>query len=258
MIIFQRNSFITVGEVWYDQKPQPAGVDIIEHYQRDLPTVPLWSREFHTIRVDLRLDQDELLARMGKNNRYKILRAGSRDGLTYECWHPGSAHVIDEFCDFFENFARLTGLHRPNRHWLRCHADAGVLDISRIKTEAGQTLAWHTHFRQAVHSRLLHSASVYREHDSSPIRNMVGRANRYHHWRDMLRFKSEGIEVYDFGGWYAGQEDDARLRINRFKEEFGGQVVKQFNCLASASLRGKAFLWARLLRNPSRRWTHMV
>jgi hypothetical protein len=26
---------------------------------------------------------------------------------------------------------------------------------------------------------------------------MIGRANRYHHWHDIQRFKSEGISTYD-------------------------------------------------------------
>ncbi len=50
------------------------------------------------------------------------------------------------------------------------------------------------------------------------MRNAIGRGNRMLHWKDILAFKAEGKNVYDFGGWYAGQEDEALLRINQFKE----------------------------------------
>jgi len=90
------------------------------------------------------------------------------------------------------------------------------------------------------------------------MRSLTGRANRLQHWRDMLRFKSSGVVSYDFGGWYEGREDQDRLRINSFKEEFGGQVLKAFNWIRPMTLRGRAYLYARLVRHPSKRLIHMV
>jgi len=43
--------------------------------------------------------------------------------------------------------------------------------------------------------------------------------------------------------------DTARLAINRFKEEFGGRVVREFHCAVPASVRGRMVLLARRLRN---------
>ena len=84
-------------------------------------------------------------------------------------------------------------------------------------------------YRAEGRARLFQSASSFRELDSSSMRSLTGRANRFQHWHDMLRFKEGGVVSYDFGGWYEGREDQERLRINSFKEEFGGQVVKAFN-----------------------------
>ena len=92
---------------------------------------------------------------------------------------------------------------------------------------------------------LFYSASLFRELDNSAIRNRIGRANRLLHWQDMLHFKAGGISVYDFGGWYAGDSDLERLRINKFKEEFGGQIVKNHICERALTVKAKLFLRAR-------------
>ena len=85
---------------------------------------------------------------------------------------------------------------------------------------------------------LTHSASLYRGRDKD-FRNLVGRANRLHHFKDMLFFKGNACNLYDFGGWYAGTEDQDRLMINRFKEEFGGQKVLQYNVVLNRTWRAK-------------------
>ena len=58
---------------------------------------------------------------------------------------------------------------------------------------------WHAYHRNTERVTLLYSASFFRNSD---LRTQVGRANRLHHWLDMLRYKNAGIATYDFGGWY--------------------------------------------------------
>jgi hypothetical protein len=71
----------------------------------------------------------------------------------------------------------------------------------------------------------------------------ISKANRLHHWLDVLRFRDEGFAIYDFGGWYAGRENEELLRINRFKESFGGVLVPQYNCDQGLSWKGVQALW---------------
>ena len=73
----------------------------------------------------------------------------------------------------------------------------------------------------------------------------IGRANRLHHWLDVLRFRDEGFAIYDFGGWYAGRENEELLRINCFKESFGGKVVFHYKCDQGLSWKGSLALWLR-------------
>jgi len=93
----------------------------------------------------------------------------------------------------------------------------------------GATVVWHVHAVTQEKATLLHSASHFRQLDDNEARAVVGRANRLLHWRDMLFFKAEGKSVYDFGGWYASTENVELLRINQFKEGFGGVRTDQFN-----------------------------
>jgi lipid II:glycine glycyltransferase (peptidoglycan interpeptide bridge formation enzyme) len=52
-------------------------------------------------------------------------------------------------------------------------------------------------------------------------------------------FRSEGIATYDLGGWYTGRQDQAKLGINVFKEQFGGRVVQEYNCDLALTSRAK-------------------
>lgn len=88
---------------------------------------------------------------------------------------------------------------------------------------------YHANYVHGGRARLLHSASHFRNSNDSGYRNMVGRANRWLHWKALLRFKASGHTCYDWGGWYDGTDDDARLNINRFKEGFGGEKQLTYN-----------------------------
>ena len=73
----------------------------------------------------------------------------------------------------------------------------------------------------------------------------MGRANRLLHWGDMLRFRELGVATYDLGGWYTEHRDEALLKINSFKEEFGGSVVHEWDAYRPTSPRGRAYLLTR-------------
>ena len=76
--------------------------------------------------------------------------------------------------------------------------------------------------------RLLHSASFY-ETDDKKIRNLIGMANRFLHFKDMQYFKEEGFETYDFGGYAYDTPDKHLQNINKFKSSFNGISTLQSN-----------------------------
>jgi len=243
VIAYQRR-FVRIAEYWNGEEPCLQSIDIERHFQQPRPIEGMFCRDFYTILIDLRDDPETLLAAMKRDTRYEIRRA-QREGFVYDFLSGNDTAALNEFCDYFDEFAQQKAQPRLRRPWLFLLADSGALNLTRIADPAGETLVWHAYHRSLQRATLLHSASVFSKDESSNQRNLTGRANRYQHWLDMLRFKSEGLLIYDLGGWYEGTEDQKRLSINRFKEEFGGKIVHNYICERASTLKGSLFLKVR-------------
>jgi hypothetical protein len=246
MIVYQKK-FIRIAECWIGEDPDASGVDLLRCFQQPQPVKNMFCRDFYTILLDLTQDNDALLAKMTRDTRYEIRRAAARDQFVYDYWDGRVPQVIEEFSAYFDRFATQKKQPKLNRPWLSRLAEAGALTISRIAETSGETLVWHGYHRGRDRVTLLYSASLFRSNPTSAYRNRVGRANRFQHWQDMLRFKNEGLSTYDFGGWYEKDKDQERLRINKFKEEFGGEVVRNYICERALTRKGRLFLLVRKL-----------
>jgi hypothetical protein len=180
---------------------------------------------------------------MNRDTRYNIKRA-AKDGVFYEFQSRPEVGWLDEFRDLYNRFAQGKGLPPLNRTRLTAMLLQGVLDLSRMRGQDGEILVWHAHVRGHERVRLLHSASVFREMDKNTAA-AIGRANRLCHWADIQRFRGEGLATFDFGGWYGGTGDAAKLRINEFKRGFGGTLVPQYNTDCAGTWKGAAALYLR-------------
>jgi hypothetical protein len=245
-----RRGFFRLGIVYFDESVDDAlSPDLVEFYHQPAPHPEVTSMARHTLQTDLRQPADAVFGAFEKDTRYEINRALARDGLTEEHWFRDSPLVMDAFHAEYAAFLREKALpaYRSNR--LRLFAAGGRADVSRMCDCQGAVLCWHVYYRTEEHVRLLHSVS--RLGAAAPAaRQLIGRANRALHWRDMLRFQAEGIATYDWGGWYEGRDDPHRLQINKFKQEFGGKPVVYFDYVLPCTMRGRAFV---LLRRIARR-----
>jgi lipid II:glycine glycyltransferase (peptidoglycan interpeptide bridge formation enzyme) len=115
--------------------------------------------------------------------------------------------------------------------------------VSFVRDSSGDILAASSYLLTPSRVRGLWAGAAYRSTTDQTRRTLIGRANRLLYWRDMLRFKQAGFSIFDFGGFYAGSEDEERLRVNGFKLEFGGQVLNEFNCEIGITAKGKLMLW---------------
>ena len=244
MIAYQKK-FIRIVECWNGEEPDARGADLVRLFQQSRPLNGMFCRDFYTVLIDLRRDNETLFASMKRGTRYEIRRAAAQDGLTYTNWNGDDGRVLDEFYEYCDEFLSLKGQPKLDRRWLSVMARAKLLDVSRITDAAGETLVWHGYHRNSERATLLYSASLFRGANTAEYRNKVGRANRYLHWEDIRRLKAEGISTYDLGGWYEGSQDEERLRINRFKEQFGGQIVRNYICERALTLKGAFFLRLR-------------
>jgi hypothetical protein len=242
-MIVRETRFYRLAEVFFDEEADDADADVIEYFQRSTPVSDARSTDFYTLHLDLTQAPETLFSGFSKTCRYEV-RRGERDDLKKEAWMSACGERVDEFIAFFDRFASGKGLPPAPEERLHTLAEAGVLDLSTVSRD-DDPLVWHAYLRAGNRARLLHSASLFREHNDTGTRNMIGRANRYLHWHDLLRYRDAGVPLFDFGGWYSGRDDEALLKINVFKEAFGGRVVPEFHCAVPASVRGRMVLLAR-------------
>jgi len=240
-MVVKKNKFgLSKVDLWFDEAPIAAKVDIIHHKQSLQRGSLGWSRDVYTLVQPLLEDESRIFNRIHKHTQREI-RRGNREGLEFIA--PDSSNVeLDTFCEFYNEFA--AGKKRPiiSASSLRPLVEAGMLKLTAAKKN-GAVRVWHSYVYTPRRARLLHSASHFRASDQS-LKDAIGRANRWLHWQDILYFKYLGLMEYDFGGWYEGSLDLEKLRINKFKEFFGANREKNYDIIYGTSLKGRIVLTA--------------
>jgi hypothetical protein len=244
---------ITFIECYFERAPVTEKADVIACLFQS-GSHPDWrSYEGATRLIDLTPDLDSLFAAFTKGTRYEVKRASERDGIQTTLSRNPPDTRLDEFMDYYDSFAASKGVPGIQREHVRALATAGKIAVSDARGADGSVLAAHAYLVTPLRIRLTHSASLFRTEHSSAARAQIGRANRLLHWNDLTAFKTMGATWYDFGGWYEGSRNQAVLKINAFKQEFGGQVVKEWNLFRSGSAGGAVYLALRDIMLRTRR-----
>ena len=229
------------GELWYEEEaPAEAGVDIVVYRQRAAAIPGVRAAPFLSLVIDLSATESTIMDQFGKDCRYKIRRAGSKDGLRMEFIREPAADRLEEFCAFYDAFARQKSMSPSNRRWLEAACRARRLVLASASRN-NDTLVWHAYLMARDTAWLQYTASCFRGRDSE-YRAVVGRANRWLHWKAMLRFKELGIFRYDWGGLFEDESIPECAGINRFKKEFGGQRVRTYDYVVPITLKGRIWL----------------
>jgi len=242
-MITYRSKGIHIAEVWFDEIAPASGIDVVLFLQYSRPVKGSIWREKCTLIVDLKSKPEEIFNTFNKDTRKDIRRARDKDQIICESQSARDIPTFDNFFSSYNRFAIQKKLPTLKRSRMEAYAFSGSLDLSVARAPDGQVLVWHSYLLACNRARGLYAGSLLRESKDSDRRNLIGRANRYLHWEDMLRFKEAGVEYYDFGGWYAGHKDEALLNINRYKEEFGTKKIYEYDCELPLTLQGKAALW---------------
>jgi len=253
-----KSRFLLRGEVWFDHEPDQTPVDWIVYRQRSRPVRGAKWTFYHTIVVDLRQSAEVLLHQLSNHTASKIRRARDRDRIVCEGFRLVSREMLDCFEETYKRFAAFKALPPLDRPFLDQLARDGSLEISVAKNPVGKALVYHTYYHDSNRSCLLHSVSLYQTLSDSAARNAMGRANRYLIWYGILRHQEQGLKFFDLGGWYPGNTNQELLDINRFKEGFGGKIVRECNCEQILSLKGRVVLtiaaWLERAKGLSARW----
>jgi lipid II:glycine glycyltransferase (peptidoglycan interpeptide bridge formation enzyme) len=257
MIISTRSS-VRIADLYFDERAADGlKVDIIRHNQSPTRLPGAICTPFPTIVLDLTQSPEDLLAKMKSHTRYKIRRAAEKDGLEYIHAQHAQSEAFRAFVDHMDECNALKNLPRVSRERLLILAGRGALDVSFVRDSSGAMLAASSFVVTTSRVRGLYAGASYRGTNDPSRRSLIGRANRYLYWRDILRFRDNGIRTFDFGGYYTGDQDEEKVRINGFKDEFGGVVINEFNCEQPRTVKGRIALWF-LHRRERRIWQKRV
>jgi hypothetical protein len=236
---------LTLLECHFEFEPPADQADVFACLFRSEP-VPNWkSYEGSTRLIDLHCEPDLLFAGLPKGTRYEINRATKKDRVDVSFFSSPTDERLDEFMNYYDEFAVSKGVPRMNRPQLRALRAAEKAALSFARTTGGAILASHAYILSGARARLTHSASLFRLERKSSERGQIGRANRLLHWNDLVTLRDMGVACYDFGGWYEGSQNEALVRINAFKKEFGGEAVREWSSFDAGSTLGSLYLAAR-------------
>ncbi len=227
LIVSKKNKNIPIIDCWYAQ--HALGMDGVIRYQEAEKPIGAQPQRFDTLLSDLTEDEETILSHYTKNCRYEVRRA-PKEGVScsMKCGKEITEQDILVFTDFFEQFWASKGIsyHEKEkcRAMMRQYAGAGAMALT-MAFIGDKLLVYHTYILDEKRVRLYQSASQFRT-DESITTKVIGFANRYLHYEDMLFFKRIGKEQYDWGG--AGRTEDVES-ITKFKESFGGTPCVFYN-----------------------------
>ena len=255
MVEFHRNRIVR-RDVWFDEKWQADGADVMVFYHWAKPVEGAESQEVSSLEIDLTLGKEAIFTGFTSTAR-NLINRGIKEKLSFQVWNAPEDSVIDEFFGFQRQFSLERDMRYQEPVWMYDYAGNDSLTLTLARDPDGRALVWHTYFRNRLCARLLHSVSLSGSGD--PVeRKMTGWANRYLHWMDIVHLCGAGLQLYDFGGWYAGSTDEKLLRINAFKEQFGGRKTVRYHSLLPVSVKGRLFLATRRLLRKQPRLIHFV
>ena len=193
--------------------------------------------------IDLTAPIEDISAPISRNTHYKIRRA-EREGLTPRLVMDPAVEDGRLYADFHDTFAQHKGSPPCNRTKLQALCESSALVLSSVADTDGTVLSAHAHVKDSSSGRvrLLYSASHFRALSDSGERNKIGRANRLLHWYEILTLKDLGFKLYDLGGIPLDSSDHEKNDIARFKLEFGGEMLVEYNGVLPTNLVGKMLL----------------
>jgi hypothetical protein len=232
-------------DLYFDEQVPAIDVDVI-HYRYWSEAVPGSIAAPHlNVVLDLGREPGALLAAMMKPTRYDIRRA-ERDGRFSFRSYEESSQPLAEYIRFFNAFADAKGIDRANRKALSTLAARKLLVLTCICDADGTELVWHAYMRAGARARLLHSASLRVHVAEAGQGQFLARANRYHHWRDALLLRENGVSILGLGGICETSSEDTALQgIRHFKTGFGGEIVRMYDCAQAVSAWGRTALWLK-------------
>lgn len=226
-------------QFWYPKYLNPELKKIDNKYISFIHQNQVWGVPSQTGIIDLNESEEKIFSSFSKTCKYEVKRAANRDHLKFQILlHPNIAE-INQFLEFYNKFAITKKLPLLQRNVVESMVKVGILAISIVYSSEAEMLVHHSYIVDVEEKRvaLNTSCSLVHSINDTSKKNMIGRANRYLHYQDMLFFKKNGYQTYDLNGVaYSVVQDQEHESISAFKKEFGCKREDSFESVILQTL----------------------
>lgn len=204
-----------------------------------------YAKEQTTLVNDLTEDEDSLLSKIKKNCRYEIRRA-EREGCYVDYYgvdqNSDYNSVLSGFRTTYNAMFSTKGIsgYAFNESMIKAGLKAGNVIISVCTSQDSQQKVYHAYLCDGNCTMLLYSASPLWNEGDKDLANLIGRMNKFLHWKDICWFRNQGYSKYEWGGIWSVDNPNG---IDRFKMEFGGEPEIYVNYTIARSLKGIFYTW---------------
>ena len=228
MIILKKRTLgLIASQKWFFAKV--AALDcfkITVYKQLDIKAKSSWlfiNKKSYTLHTDLCLTNDEIIKKFSSTIRNEINRSEREDCVFRSC------ESKENFISVYNDFASQRGIAGLTMEKLNAINHNLIITSCTIN---GIIASVHSYLidPDSKRVRLLHSGT--QRFLDGIDRNMIARSNKFLHFKDMIKFKEEGFEIYDWGGIAYNTEDKGLQGINKFKESFGGEMIEEKEILS--------------------------
>jgi hypothetical protein len=222
MIILKRSQIITKYDVFFAEKPSYKNWLTSYYMQSFYKKQVLGFQRLPKYTKIINITNSDYINSYDKTVAYEIKRS-IKEFISFEI-----AYDIDVFISFYNDFALSKGLSQLKRKDIEFFNESLV--ITCAKKNNNDTIVYHTYLtdESIKRVRLLHSVSkIHLLNNDNNERNLIGRANKFLHFKDMEYFNLKGFKLFDFGGYSYGTNDRALQGINKFKDSFGGELIEE-------------------------------
>ncbi len=247
MRVYFKGRFLSSEHIWFEGHDNEKEIrtkadNVVVHAN----SIPLQGRnmncsEQQSLVHSLGAGVDKTFQKFSSTTKNEIRRA-EREGVNVHFYTSenikSNSDVLARMALLYANMYAekgMNGMELPSKELL-AYAKNGCLLISVASIDGAETV-FHSYIVHEDKSRLLHSCSEFRVADNA-MRNAIGRANKYLHFKDMEYLASLGVDSYDWGGISSSTEPNG---IDKFKMSFGGELVKYYNITCANSFKQKLF-----------------
>jgi len=208
------------ADIWFSDSPENTQeFDALTYRQcKNKSDLPGFERsEYSTLILDLEEEVDDIWKGItSKSCKYNINRA-KREDVSVEI-----SQDYEGFIERYNKFAKDKGIELSGFS-IEEMKRFGALFVAKYDNKI---VSSHLYLEDDKYIRSLLACSDR----FSDISKIAGYANRLIIWEAIQYAKNKGIKTFDFGGYYTGKKPDSeKEKINKFKKEFGGKLVTQYN-----------------------------